>query len=262
LPLARLPDRFVRSATILGCRVDAVDCAEAVRRIVALARENGHALVVTLGTEMAVRAQRDERFKAVANASALSLCDTIGLLYAARLQGVRLPERVTGVELLEPLCAALGREGMAVYFLGGRGDTAARAAAALRERHPGLIVAGARDGFFTAAQESAVAQDIAASGARVLLAGLGSPRQEFFIAEHLEETGAAVGIGVGGSFDVLAGNVRRAPAPWRRMNLEWLYRLIKEPQRWRRQLALPQFVWLALRERVAGRPGGTKCPGP
>jgi N-acetylglucosaminyldiphosphoundecaprenol N-acetyl-beta-D-mannosaminyltransferase len=87
--------------------------------------------------------------------------------------------------------------------------------------------------------------------------GLGSPRQELWVADHLPKTGCAVGIGVGGSFDVLAGNVERAPEIWRRLNLEWLYRLIKEPWRWRRQLALPEFVWLAVRERFSGHEGTT-----
>jgi N-acetylglucosaminyldiphosphoundecaprenol N-acetyl-beta-D-mannosaminyltransferase len=182
---------------------------------------------------------------------------------AARLQGVRLPGRVAGVDLIEPLCARFAREGLPVYFLGGRGDTALRAAAAVRARHPQLRVAGARDGYFPPSEDSSVAAAVAACGARVLFAGLGSPRQELWIADHLKETGCSVGIGVGGSLDVLAGNVERAPFAWRKLNLEWLYRLLKEPSRWRRQLALPKFVWLALCERVAeARLGGPQCPDP
>jgi N-acetylglucosaminyldiphosphoundecaprenol N-acetyl-beta-D-mannosaminyltransferase len=91
-----------------------------------------------------------------------------------------------------------------------------------------------------------IVDEIRASGARLLLVGLGSPRQEFWLAENLAATGVGVGIGVGGSFDVIGGRVQRAPELWRRLGLEWLYRLVKEPQRWRRQLALPQFVWLVL----------------
>jgi N-acetylglucosaminyldiphosphoundecaprenol N-acetyl-beta-D-mannosaminyltransferase len=240
----------VSSVTILGCRVDAVDSAGAVRRILELAAGPEPSLVVTIGTEMVVRAQQDARFRELLNASALSLCDTIGVLYAARLHGVRLTERVAGIDIIEPLCAAFARAGVPVYLLGAKGDTAERAAAALRARHPGLIVAGTRDGYFSAEQDAAVADAIRASGARVLFAGLGSPRQEFWIADQLARTGCSVGLGIGGSFDVLAGNVTRAPESWRRLNLEWLYRLVREPERWRRQLALPHFVWLALRERI------------
>jgi N-acetylglucosaminyldiphosphoundecaprenol N-acetyl-beta-D-mannosaminyltransferase len=236
--------------TILGCRVDALDANEAVARITALARADGSALVVTLGTEMIVRAQADARFRQVINESALSLCDTIGVLFAARLHGVRLPGRASGIDLIDPLCAAFAREGIALFLLGGKGETAARAGLALCERHPGLIVAGTRDGYFGTEDESAVATAIARSGAKVLFAGLGSPRQELWMADYLKETSCAVGIGVGGSFDVLAGNIARAPALWRRFNLEWLYRLVREPRRFRRQLALPRFVWLAICERA------------
>jgi N-acetylglucosaminyldiphosphoundecaprenol N-acetyl-beta-D-mannosaminyltransferase len=253
----------VQQARILGCRVDALDAAQAVDRIVELARGTVPSLIVTLGTEMIVSAQRDERFRGVVETSALSLCDTVGVMYAARLQGVHLPGRVAGIDLIDPLCARCAREGVPVYFLGARGDTAQRAAAALQARYPQLQVAGARDGYFSSAEDSAVAAAVAVSGARILFAGLGSPHQEIWIAEHLKETGCLVGIGVGGSFDVLAGNVERAPAVWRRLNLEWLYRLFKEPSRWRRQLALPKFVWLAVCERVAGtRLGGPQCPDP
>jgi N-acetylglucosaminyldiphosphoundecaprenol N-acetyl-beta-D-mannosaminyltransferase len=243
----------VEHVHILGCRVDALGTGDAVRRIVQLARAEAPSLVVTLGTEMVVRARADARFRDVVNASALSLCDTVGVLLAARLHGAAMHGRVAGVELIDPLCAALAAEGLSVYLLGAKGDTAERAGRALAQRHPGLVVAGARDGYFSATDDASVAAAISRSGARVVLAGLGSPRQEFWIAERLKETGASVGIGVGGSFDVLAGNVQRAPLLWRRLNLEWLYRLACEPERWRRQLALPKFVWLALCERVSAQ---------
>ena len=244
----------MRSVRVLGCRVDAIDVAGAVARIVALAGDTKPSLVVTLGTEMVVRARTDARFRDVVNRSALSLCDTIGVLFAARLWGARIPERVAGVELIDPLCAAFAREGISVYLVGAKGDTAERAACVLRERYPTLVIAGARDGYFGPSQDESVADAIARTGARVALLGLGSPRQELWIDAQLARAGCAVGIGIGGSFDVLAGNVARAPDAWRRANLEWLYRLLKEPQRWRRQLALPYFVVLTLRERLFARP--------
>ncbi|HTV74225.1 MAG TPA: WecB/TagA/CpsF family glycosyltransferase [Candidatus Acidoferrales bacterium] len=248
-----------RHAIILGCRVDAVGCADAVRRIVELAASpDACAHVVTLGTEMVVWAQHDEYFRDIVNAAALSLCDTIGVLAAARLHGVRIPERVTGVELLDPLCGALAREGRSVFLLGAKGDTAQRAAAVLTSSHPALHVAGCHDGYFSGDRDAAVAREIASCHADVLFVAMGSPRQEYWIANHLRATGCRVGIGVGGSFDVLAGNVQRAPKIWRQLNLEWLYRLIREPRRWRRQLALPHFVWLAFRESLTqarGRSG-------
>lgn len=247
---------LVRHAMVLGCRVDAIGCADAVTRIVEWAGSpQSSAQVVTLGTEMVVFAQRDQGFRAIVNASALSLCDTVGVLAAARARGVRLPERVTGVELIDPLCAALAHEGRTVFLLGAKGETAQRAASVLLASHPALQVVGWHDGYFLSDRDTSVATEVARSHADVLFVAMGSPRQEYWIANNLRATGCRVGIGVGGSFDVLAGNVERAPKIWRRLNLEWLYRLIREPQRWRRQLALPYFVWLALRETLLGAQG-------
>jgi N-acetylglucosaminyldiphosphoundecaprenol N-acetyl-beta-D-mannosaminyltransferase len=234
----------VKAIHILGCRLDPIDAGEAARRIVELARTAAGAQVVTLGTEMVVYAQSSERFRAIVNGSALSLCDTVGLLAVARKRGAPLRERVAGVELIEGLCREAAAQGLPIYFLGGAEGVAADAAAALSRRFPGLRVAGARNGYFSEAETPAVVAAIAASGARLLFAGLGSPRQEFWLADHLGETGCGAGIGVGGSFDVVAGRVARAPQSLRRLGLEWLYRLLKEPRRWRRQMALPRFVWL------------------
>ena len=242
-----------RSASVLGCRVDAIGADEAVRRIVALAKGKQPSLVVTFGTEMAVFASRNPAFREIVNNAALSLCDTVGVAWAARMRGAPIGKRVAGVELIDPLCAALVPAELGVFLLGGKDDTAARAGEVLQERHPGLVVSGTRDGYFDVSQGPDVAAQIGASGARVLLAGLGSPRQEEWLTTYLRATGCGVGIGVGGSFDVLAGNVQRAPEVWRRLGLEWLYRLLAEPSRWRRQLALPTFVALALGERL--RPG-------
>ncbi len=241
---------------ILGCRLDAIDAGEATARILALASQSDEAQVVTLGTEMVVYAQRDARFRAIVNACALSLCDTVGLLAVARWRGAALRDRVTGVELVDRLCAGAASAGLPVYLLGGRSGVAADAAAILQARFPGLVVAGARDGFFAEGESADIAAAIAASGARLLFVGMGSPRQEYWLAQHLQQTGCGVGIGIGGSFDVIAGRVRRAPAPVRRLGLEWLYRLITEPRRWKRQLALPRFVWLVALDGLGVRKSG------
>ena len=244
----------MNSVEVLGCRLDDVTAVDATEQIIAAARSGSGAQVVTLGTEMVVYAQNDERFRHVVNAAALVLCDTVGVLAVARRHGAQLESRVTGVELVESLCAAAAAGSIPVYFFGGAEGVAADAAAILEARFPGLIVAGTRNGFFTAEETPAICSAIGNSGARLLFAGLGSPRQEFWLAEHLRETGCGACIGVGGSFDVISGRVRRAPYMWRRFGLEWLYRLIREPHRWRRQMALPYFVWLALLDRFGMAP--------
>lgn len=241
------------SLEILGCRLDELDAQSATDRILQLAEGGAGAQIVTLGTEMIVYAQRDAEFKRLINQSALSLCDTIGLLLVARLRGSRLRTRVTGVELIDHLCEAAARRKLPVFLLGGAQGVAAAAAAELRRRYPELNIAGESHGYFSEAQSTHVAQQVASSGAKLLFAGLGFPRQEFWIAHYLSQTGCGAGVGIGGSFDVLAGRVKRAPATWRRLGLEWLYRLVSEPQRWRRQLALPQFVWLVLADSLRRR---------
>ncbi|MBV8116949.1 MAG: WecB/TagA/CpsF family glycosyltransferase [Candidatus Eremiobacteraeota bacterium] len=236
------------SLDILGCRLDLVDATEATAYILTLARQGAAAQIVTLGTEMVVLAQKDQRFRNIVNRSALSLCDTVGLLTVARRRGANLRERVTGVELTEQLCARAAREDLPVYFIGGMEGVAADAAAILEVRFPGLRVAGTHDGYFNEEQSAQVVEEIRASGAKILFAGMGSPRQEVWLANHLRASGCGVGIGVGGSLDVLGGRVERAPRVFQRYGLEWLYRLAKEPHRWRRQLALPHFVWLVVLE--------------
>lgn len=240
----------MQSIDILGCRLDAIDAGEATRRIIEFARDGASAQIVTLGTEMVVQAQQDERFRSIVNACSLSLCDTIGLLAVARRRGATLSERVTGVELIEHLCASAAPEGVPVYFFGGAEGVAADAAAILETRFPGLAVAGVRNGFFAPEDTPQIVEQIRASGAKLLFVGLGSPRQEYWLSENLRATGCGAGIGIGGSFDVISGRVSRAPGIWRRMGLEWLYRLMREPHRWRRQLALPYFVWLIALDRL------------
>lgn len=241
------------SIDILGCRLDLLDQEDATEAILRFAREGAAAQVVTLGTEMVVYAQRDPAFRTVINDSALSLCDTVGVLAVARRRGAKLDDRVTGVELMERLCQSAAVEGLPVFLFGGAEGVAADAAAILEVSFPGLIIAGTRNGFYTSEEEAAIVETIRNSGARILFVGLGSPRQEMWLARNLRATGCGAGIGVGGSFDVISGRVKRAPMIWRQLGIEWLYRLIREPHRVRRQLALPYFVWLVVLDRLGMR---------
>ncbi|HEY9180602.1 MAG TPA: WecB/TagA/CpsF family glycosyltransferase, partial [Candidatus Baltobacteraceae bacterium] len=182
--------------TILGCRLDALDADEATGAIVRFAREGAAAQVVTLGTEMVVHAQRDARYRSVVNACALSLCDTVGLLAVARSRGVPLRDRVTGVELIEHLCARAAIENIPVFLFGAAPGVADRAAAELQRRYPGLRIAGTRNGYFRDDESPQIVQEIRASGAQLLFAGLGFPKQEYWLAQYLPQTGCGAGIGV------------------------------------------------------------------
>ncbi len=241
---------------ILGSRVDAVDMDEAQSRIADLLERRRFAQVVTFGSEMAMLARRDSAYRAVVNEADLVVPDTIGVVYAARLLRQPLRGRVAGIELIERLCEQCARRQLGIYLLGGAPGVAAKAADALRSRHPALLIAGFHDGYFKDAEQQTIVEEIKRSGARLVLVALGFPKQELWVRKNAGVLGDVVCIGVGGSFDVIAGRLQRAPALMRNLGLEWLYRLLKEPHRLARQLVLPQFAVLvlaqALRERLAG----------
>lgn len=241
-----LPDTL----EILGVKLHPVTMAEAVERIEGFARSEGRPfrLIVTLGTEMVMRAQEDAEFRALVNGADLVVADGAGLLWAAGRCGYRMPERVAGIDLVGRLADRLAATGGSFFLLGAAPGVAADAARTLQERHPGLRIAGIRDGYFQ--EDEPVIAEVAASGASVLLTGLGSPRQERWMRVHQDRLGLGAGIGVGGSFDVLSGRKARAPQWMIRLHLEWLYRLLCEPSRIMRMMALPQFM---LKVTLAGR---------
>jgi N-acetylglucosaminyldiphosphoundecaprenol N-acetyl-beta-D-mannosaminyltransferase len=233
---------------VLGVPFDRVDRVGAVRRAAELASSGGFHLVVTANPELVVAARASPELMEVVRSASLVVADGIGVVWASRRLGDPLPERVAGVELMEALCGWAALEGRPVFLLGGRPGVAEAAATNLVRRFPGLQVAGTHHGYFTGA-DAEVAGRVARSGAHLLFCGLGSPTQELWLWRHRGRLGVRLAMGVGGSLDVLAGQARRAPEWVRRAHLEWLYRLAREPWRWRRQLALPRFAWAVLRSR-------------
>jgi N-acetylglucosaminyldiphosphoundecaprenol N-acetyl-beta-D-mannosaminyltransferase len=205
-------------------------------------------------------ARRDEAFRRILGQADVITADGIGVLVAARLivgNRARWLERVTGVELVDWLAAESGVAGAPLFLLGAAPGAAAEAAARLRERFPESRIAGWwAEGSADPAHDAETIARIAASGARVVLVAYGAPGQVLWIERNrdaLGQAGVALAIGVGGALDFLAGRVPRAPRFVRRFGLEWLYRLLREPWRWRRQLVLPLFAVLVLRDVVRGR---------
>jgi N-acetylglucosaminyldiphosphoundecaprenol N-acetyl-beta-D-mannosaminyltransferase len=247
------------SIVVLGCRVDRVDSAAAVARIEQLLAAGSAAQVVTLGAEMANLAHDDARYRAAVNAADLIVPDTIGIVLASRWLGAPLPERVAGIDLIERLCALAAQRGLPIYLLGSAPGVAEAASVALTQRHAGLRIAGREHGYFDDAQAAAICDRVRSSGARLVFVGLGFPRQEYWIRDNLPHLGAAVCVGVGGSFDVLSGRLARAPSIIRRLGLEWLYRLVREPRRLRRQLALPLFAARAAGQALRTRVGASSA---
>lgn len=244
-------------ASILGLPVDLVGFDEAVERASRLVEGGRGGLVVTLNPEMVMMARRDAALRDTLRRAALAVPDGVGVVWAARRMGHRVPGRVPGIELMEALLREAATRGWPVYFLGTRAETLRRAVEAAAAAFPGLPVAGARDGYFPSGEAAGVAEAIRASGARLLFMGMGVPREQRFWTDHAARLDGVVAVGVGGSLDVWGGAARRAPAWMRRANLEWLYRLLSDPSRWRRQLALPAFVLrVLLAGRRRGRAGG------
>lgn len=238
---AERPDRV----TILGIPFDRVDLDAAVQRVAYLTEEGRPHLIVTANPEAVMAAQRDSNLAAAIRGADLVVADGVGIVWAARRLGYPLPGRVAGIDLMAELCAWAAGAGRTVFLLGGEAGVAERAAGTLVALYPGLRVAGTRDGQ-TGLWDGAAVAEVSAAQPDLLFAGLGMPLQEKWLAKHLDRLNVRLAMGVGGSLDVLAGRVRRAP-PWaRRLHLEWLYRLAHQPSRWRRQLALPKFVWAIL----------------
>ena len=204
--------------------------------------------VTTLNPEMVMRARRHPEFAAALERSGLTVADGVGLVWALRRRGHAVA-RVPGVELVERYAARATALGHRLALVGAAPGVAARAGEALMRRHPGLrVVATSSDD-----PGPALAQRLRQSGVDTVLAAYSMEGQALFLDRHLDDCGAALGIGVGGTLDILAGRVRRAPAPVRRLGLEWLWRLALQPRRLRRQLELPRFWWLA-RSEARSRP--------
>ncbi len=243
--------------TIFDGHFDALTCDQAADAVFGLlATGGGWLCTVNVSTLMMMRT--DLKLRSFVARARLVVADGQPLVWCARLFGGRLPERVAGIELIEALCARAANEQIAVYLLGATPQLVQRAIVALRGRHPDLRIAGS-DGYFSAAQADAKADAVRASQARLLLVGMGVPRQEAFIEAQWERLGVGVAIGVGGSFDVLGGARFRAPRWVRRAGLEWVIRLVQEPFRLLPRYAITNslFCLLVARKavsRLRGRP--------
>ena len=231
---------------ILGVAFDALTLNEAEERADALLRSGTGGYIVTANPEIVLHSREDAAYAAAVNGASLVLADGVGDLYAARILGTPLPERVAGSDLTPRLLSRLAERGGSVFLYGARPGVAERAGEKLKSAYPGLRIAGTENGYIS--DETALFAALNAQKPDLLLLGLGAPRQELWMAENRRSI-SAVMIGVGGLLDVLAGDVPRAPERWQKLGLEWLYRLVREPKRIRRMIRLPEILLIALRER-------------
>ena len=229
------------TADILGVRVDRVSMKESLDLLDAFIQQRQPRLIATANAEMVMIAQKDPALLEILNSADLVLPDGAGVVWAARRLGAAVPERVAGYDLTQQLLERSALSGYRVYWFGAAPGVAETAAANASAKWPGLTTVGIRDGYF-ASDDPTVAKAVTEARPDILLCALGVPKQEKWLAEHLAVLQVPVSIGVGGTFDVMAGIVSRAPLRMQRAGLEWLYRLACQPARFWRMLALPHFV--------------------
>jgi N-acetylglucosaminyldiphosphoundecaprenol N-acetyl-beta-D-mannosaminyltransferase len=240
---------------LFGLPFDAVDRTEALARITDYVRSGRPHLVFCANVSCLSQWRRDPLLQRVYRQTDLLTVDGMALYYASRLLGTPVPDAVSGSDLFDDVLAAAERAGYRVYFLGARPDVLERAVRRVRQRHPALPVAGWRDGYFGPAEEAGVVAAIRAAAPDVLLLGISSPKKERFAWQHRDALGVPVVLGVGGMFDIAAGLRSRAPAPVRRLCLEWAWRLAQEPRRLLRRYTVTnaEFLLLLARELVRTR---------
>ena len=233
---------------ILGIAFDDLSREEAARRGAELLGEDRFHYVVTPNPEFILAAERDPEFLRVLNGADLVLADGVGVLYSSKILGTPLKGRVPGIEFAEDMLACLNQMGGRLYLLGAKPGVAQEAGRRILERYPDITLCGTHDGYFK--DEQAVLLEVAAARPDLLFVCLGAPKQEKWMARWGKHTGARLAIGLGGALDVMAGAVERAPESWRKLGLEWAYRLKKEPQRAGRMAKLPLVLVKAAGERI------------
>lgn len=242
----------VNCVTLHGVRLDMLDMAGALERVNTALAGEGRVAVFTPNAEMIYRSAAERRLAGILNRGDINVADGVGAVWAARRLCTPLPGRVPGIELGEAVIANCAAGGVPVYLLGGARGVAERAALRLEAKHPGLKVAGTHHGYFNyfSSENAAVLRDINDKSPELLIVCFGFPRQEEWIVRNRENLPSVkVLMGLGGSLDVWADNVRRAPVIFRRAGLEWLWRIVRSPSRLGRAAALPAFVFMTLREK-------------
>ena len=235
---------------IMGLQFDNITMVEAMDAAKALLQGEHAARVVTPNAEIAYEALHDENMRTLLNSAELMLPDGAGVVLASKILKTPLKQKVAGVDFADGLLGVLETTGQSLYLLGSKPGIGELAAQKMMQKHPRLRIAGIADGYFQ--DEAPVIDKINASGADVLFVCLGAPKQEQFMARHQKALHVKLMAGLGGTLDSFAGTVKRAPKWMIRLNLEWLYRLIKEPKRFGRMLRLPKYLFAVMHKRIRG----------
>lgn len=233
---------------ILGAYIGTQNMNQTVDMLAVFVKSGRPHQIITLNPEYLYSAQQQPELLDLVNSVDLVTPDGTGIVWACRLSGNPVPERVTGIDLMLRLCARGDQEGWRVFLLGAAPGIAEEAGEKLKQQFPGLVIAGTHHGYFTDNESERIVEIIREAKPQLLFVALGMPRQEQWIAKYNPKMGVPVAMGVGGSFDVISGRKERAPLWTQKLKIEWLYRLMKEPSRWKRQLVLPKFAWLVIKK--------------
>ncbi|MDF5727359.1 MAG: WecB/TagA/CpsF family glycosyltransferase [Rhizonema sp. PD38] len=234
---------------ILNSAFDPMTTEETVEWAVRLIKEGQRGYICTVNVAILMMMSSNPRLAKFVEKASLIVADGQPIVWASRWLKLPLPQRVTGVELIDEIAAKAEREELLIYLLGATSDAIKTAASNLQDKYPKLKICGVANGYFSQAQASERVEAIRQSGAQILFVGMGVPRQEYFLEENWLELGVNLAIGVGGSFEIFAGTKKRAPLWMQEVGLEWLYRLLQEPGRlWKRYLVTnSRFIYELLR---------------
>jgi N-acetylglucosaminyldiphosphoundecaprenol N-acetyl-beta-D-mannosaminyltransferase len=236
----------METARLLGFRIDNLNLQESLERIDELIEKKGSHLVVTLGVEMVMYCRKDPEYEEIVKNASLVVPDSVGILWGCKKKGFILKERVPGIEILKAAAKNAEKYPWRIFFLGGKPGIAEEAANKLKDEYPGFNVVGTCHGYFK--DDDEVLKSIIKASPDIIFIAMGFPAQEKWFVKNREKLGDMVSIGVGGSFDVISGRVKRAPLIFQKLGLEWFYRLITQPERAGRMLALPRFMMRVLFE--------------
>lgn len=233
--------------SLLGVSVSRFTYEELTQILLKNIEQHHKSFIVAINPEKIMKAQEDQSLKKLLNRADFQIPDGIGVLIASRLKGGNVRTRVTGIDLMLKLCELAHKHNKSIFLYGGKPGVAEKAKQNLMEHLSGIKIVGVMDGYEK--DENIVIEKINAAKPDIIFVALGSPKQEYWIVNSVDKVSATIFQGVGGSFDVISGRVKRAPLFFQYLGLEWMYRLIKEPTRWNRQKVLPKFIYRVLREK-------------
>ena len=235
---------------IHGVYIINIKMRETVEKVMELINGNSINAVYTPNSEIIMQAQRDPELKSILNNAGLLIPDGAGVVLASKILGTPLKEKVSGIDLTKKLFETFAGKNVGFYILGGRPGVAEIAAVNIMEKYGKVKITGYHNGYFNPDEEDHIIELINESRADILLVGMGAPKQEFWIHRNMYRLSCKVCIGVGGAIDIFAGKASLAPETIRKLGFEWLYRLIREPRRYKRMMDLPRFIILTIKKRI------------